>query len=222
MKAFFLSLLFASSLSVVNAQETATEEAKASSKLQSQFNNLKSNANSYREGSNEYKVVSVSALDSFWSSVERNLKATEGQLEKARSGSREEIEEAQAEIEAQKKQIEALKTDNALKDEEVKKSDSISVFGIFYIPKEAFVILMFSVIAVLVLILAVVYFQFKNSKKVTDEKKRAYDEIDMELNEVKKNARERELRLKRDLQTEMNRIEELNQEISTLQKKVTA
>ena len=222
MKAFFLSLLFASSLTVVNAQETATEEAKASNKLQSQFNNLKESANSYNEGRTEYKVVNVSSLDAFWNSVERNIKATEDKLADARSGSEEEIQAAQAKIDAQQAQIEALKKDNALKDEEVKKSNSISVFGLLYIPKQAFVILMFSVIALLVLILAVVYFQFKNSKRVTDEKKRAYEEIDIELNEVKKNARERELKLKRDLQTEMNRIEELNQEISALQKKVMA
>ncbi|WP_439883154.1 hypothetical protein ACSX1A_08270 [Pontibacter sp. MBLB2868] len=222
MKAFFLSLLFASSVTMVNAQQTATEEAKPSEKLLKQFNGLKENANSYREGSREYKVVSVSAMDAFWNSVEKNIKATESKLETAQSDAKDELQAAQTQVEVQKKQIEALKKDNALKDEEVRKSDSISVFGLLYIPKQAFVILMLSIIAVLVLILAVVYYQFKNSKQVTDEKKRAFEAIDQELNDVKKNARERELKLKRDLQTEMNRIEELNHEITKLQKRVVA
>ncbi|WP_299820868.1 hypothetical protein [uncultured Pontibacter sp.] len=222
MKAFFLTLIFASSVAVVQAQDAATQEAQASAKLQSQFKGLKENANSYREGSREYKVVNVSALDSFWKSVETNIKATEAKLDKARSGSKEELQQAQSKIDAQQAEIVALQKDNALKDEEVKKSDSISIFGVFYIPKQAFVILMFSIIGVLLLIAGILYFQFKNSKVVTEQKKRAYDEIDAELQEVKKVAREKELKLKRDLQTEMNRIEELNQEISNLQKKVMA
>jgi hypothetical protein len=220
MKAFFLSMVFASSISIGSAQQKATEEAKASDKLFTEFNSLKENANSYKEGKSEYKVINVNSLNAFWNNIERNIKTTETELIKARNGSKDEILAAQTEINTQKQQIEALKADNALKDEEVKKSDSISIFGLIYIPKDVFVIMMFSVIAILFIILAVVYLQFKNSKKVTDEKKRAFDAIDLELNEVKKNARERELKLKRDLQTEMNRIEELNQEINSLQKKV--
>ncbi|GAB3204578.1 hypothetical protein GCM10027293_39060 [Pontibacter aydingkolensis] len=211
-----------SSVVVTQAQDAATKEVKASDQLQNQFKSLKENANSYREGNREYKVVSVSAMDAFWKSVEGNIKATETKLEKARSGSKEELEQAQSKIDAQQAQIQALEKDNALKDEEVKKSDSISVFGVFYIPKQAFVIMMFSVIGVLLLIAGILYFQYKNSKVVTDEKKRAYDEIDAELQEVKKSAREKELKLKRDLQTEMNRIDELNQQIAALQKKVMA
>lgn len=223
MKAFILSLIFMSSVAVTTqAQDAATKEVKASDQLQNQFKSLKDDANSYREGNREYKVVSVSAMDAFWKSVESNIKATETKLEKARSGSKEELEQAQSKIDAQQAQIEALQKDNALKDEEVRKSDSISVFGLLYIPKQAFVILMLSIIGLLLVVAAVLYFQFKNSKVVTDQKKRAYDEIDAELQEVKKNAREKELRLKRDLQTEMNRIDELNQEIAALQKKAMA
>ena len=223
MKAFILSLVFMSSVAVsTQAQNAATKEVRSSDQLQNQFKSLKENANSYREGNREYKVVSVSSLDAFWKSVESNIKATETKLDKARSGSKEEMEQAQAKIDAQQSQIEALQKDNALKDEEVKKSDSISVFGIFYIPKQAFVIMMFSVIGLLLLVAGILYFQYKNSKVVTDQKKKAYDEIDAELQDVKKTAREKELKLKRDLQTEMNRIEELNQEIAALQKKVMA
>ncbi|MEJ8800840.1 hypothetical protein [Pontibacter sp. H249] len=223
MKAFILSLVFMSSVAVTTqAQNAATKEVRSSDQLQNQFKSLKENANSYREGNREYKVVSVSSLDAFWKSVESNIKVTETKLDKARSGSKEEMEQAQTKIDAQQSQIEALQKDNALKDEEVKKSDSISVFGIFYIPKQAFVVMMFSVIGLLLLVAGILYFQFKNSKIVTDQKKKAYDEIDAELQDVKKTAREKELKLKRDLQTEMNRIEELNQEIAALQKKVMA
>lgn len=223
MKALILSIALMSSVAVATqAQDKNPQEAKASEQLQNQFQNLKTDANSYREGSTDYKVVSVNALDAFWKSVENKIKATEEKLEKARSGSRDELDQAQAKIDAQQAQIEALQKDNALKDEEVKKSDSISVFGILYIPKQVFVIMMFSVIGLLLVVAGVFYYQFKNSKVVTDQKKRAYDEIDAELQEVKKSAREKELKLKRDLQTEMNRIEELNQEIASLQKKVMA
>lgn len=227
MKAFFLPLLFVLALSapVVQAQGTATEENQAANSLSGQFNNLKTKSNSYMEGSREYKVVNVSLLNSFWQSVQATIKQTEQKQIKELNATKQDLTEARAKIDEQAKQLEALKQDNAKKDAAVQQSEdavnNISVLGLG-IHKQVYVIINTSIILLLLLILGVIFTQYKSSKKVTDAKKKEFDDIDREYNDYKKNARERELKIKRELQTEMNLVAELNEQIAALQKKVHA
>ncbi|MFD2247411.1 hypothetical protein [Pontibacter ruber] len=221
MKALFLPLLLVLFVSTANAQEAAPKDNKAVNSLQKQFNQLKENSNSYNEKNREYKVVNVATLNDFWKSVQATISGIEQQQLKNRNSAEQNLVKANQEIEQQKKEIEALKKDNAQKEQEVQQSindvTNLSVLGI-NMHKQFYVIFSLSVIAILLVIVAVAMSLYKSSKRVTDEKKRAYDEIDQEFNEYKKTARERELKVKRELQTEMNRIEELNQQIAKLQK----
>jgi hypothetical protein len=224
MKAFFLPLLFVLVLTapVVQAQGTATEENQAANSLSGQFNNLKSKSNSYMEGNREYKVVNVGLLNSFWQSVQATIKETEQKQIKDLNATKQDLTEARATIEEQARQLEALKQDNAKKDAAVQQSEdevnNISVLGMG-IHKQVYVIINTSIIALLLIVLGIIFTQYKSSKRVTDEKKKEFDAIDQEYNEYKKNARERELKIKRELQTEMNLVAELNEQVAALQKK---
>jgi uncharacterized protein HemX len=97
---------------------------------------------------------------------------------------------------------------------------SLSVFGLD-INKQLYVILSWVVILALGILAGVFVFLYKKSKVVTDQKIQAYDEISQEYKEYKQNAREREIRIKRELQTEANKVEELNQQIVQLKKQVS-
>ncbi|MHC2993047.1 hypothetical protein OB13_16225 [Pontibacter sp. HJ8] len=224
MKAFFLPLLFVLVLTapVVQAQGTAKEENQAANSLSGQFNNLKSKSNSYMEGNREYKVVNVGLLNSFWQSVQATIKETEQKQIKDLNATKQDLAEARATIGEQAKQLEALKQDNAKKDAAVQQSEdevnNISVLGLG-IHKQVYVIINTSIIALLLIVLGIIFTQYKSSKRVTDEKKKEFDAIDQEYNEYKKNARERELKIKRELQTEMNLVAELNEQVAALQKK---
>ncbi|WP_242919887.1 hypothetical protein [Pontibacter liquoris] len=221
MKALFLPLFLVLFSTAVMAQGTPKEGSPAATALSNQFNKLKSNSNSYQENNREYKVVNVEALNAFWTNVQATLAEREKKLLNASKDTREELAQAQATIAQQKKQLQALRADNVKKDQEVQKSASaianISVLGLD-MPKQFYVILTGIIIIALLVVLAVVMAVYRKSKIVTDEKQRAYNEMEAELNESKKNAREKELKLKRDLQTEMNRVEELNKEIASLQR----
>ncbi|WP_162054885.1 hypothetical protein [Pontibacter pamirensis] len=221
MKAVFLSIFFVLFGLVANAQGTAKEGTPATDNLARQFNNLKSNSNSYSENNRSYKVVNVASLDAFWKSVQETIAAREQQLKQAGIETEQNLVQAREDIAAQQEQLQALKQQYAAKEQEVQQNAhdvaNLSVLGID-MEKQTYVILSFVVIITLLVLLGIFLLQYKNSKNVAVEKRRAYDEVNQEYDEYKKGAREKELKLKRELQTEMNRIEDLNQQIAALKK----
>jgi hypothetical protein len=227
MRAFFLSLLIVlgTATSAVRAQGTTTNENKSAAALSGQFNDLKTKSNSYSEGNREYKVVNVSLLNSFWQSVQATIKEVEQKQAKDLSATSQNLEQAQARIGEQEKEIEALKLDNAQKEAAVQQSeDAVNNLHVLGIPihKQIYVIINTAIIALLLIALGVIYTQYNSSKKVTDQKRKEFDDMDREFADFKKNAREREIKIKRELQTEMNLVAELNDQIASLQKKMHA
>ncbi|MBJ6116579.1 hypothetical protein JAO76_00125 [Pontibacter sp. BT310] len=223
MKSTFLSFILVVMFTAVQAQSPAPQKAKpAKNSLSSQFDNLKENANSYNEKGQQYKVVNVKTLNNFYNSVNDSLHVIGKKLADARAGADKELIDARASVEAQEKQLKALTEETARKELEVQKSqhliNNISFFGID-MGKQFYVILNSVIIVALLLILAIVMMQYKSSKSTTTEKVKAFNDIDNEFNEYKKAARERELKLKREMQTEFNRAEELSQQLAALQKK---
>ena len=221
MKSFFLLLVFASSFTVASAQGTAKEGTPANNSLARQFKNLKDDANSYVENNRTYKVVNVKALDAFWKSVQDSMEAREKALLEAGKERDAELAQAKENIQQQDSQLQAIKQQYAAKEKEVQQSAynvaNLSVLGMD-MEKQNYVILSFVVIITLLVLSGIFLMQYRSSKLVAVEKQRAFDEIDQEYNEYKKNAREKELKVKRELQTEMNRIDELNQQIAALKK----
>lgn len=223
MKALSFSLFFfiLFSVTTAQAQQTATKQSPAPAPLTQQFNQLKTGSNSYREGNQEYKVVGTNALDAFWKSVQQTIKDTEQGLINGQKSAQQELAQARLTIEEQQRQLEALKLDNAEKEKQVLQSENdvnnLSVLGI-NMQKQLYVILTAVVILALLIVLAVMMMQYKSSKKIAVEKQQGFQTIEQELAEHKKNARERELKLKRELQTEMNRTEELSLELDRARK----
>ena len=223
MKSTFLSLVFVLVLHTVQAQTPAPQQTPPSKNtLANQYNALKTKANSYQENGQQYKVINVKTLDTFYKSVNDSLHVVGKKLAAARAGADKELIEARANVAEQEKQLKALTEETARKEQEVQKSqhliNNISFFGID-MQKQFYVILNSVVIVGLLLVLAIVLMQYKSSKRIAVEKQKAFTDIDNEFNEYKKNARERELKVKREMQTEMNRVEELKQEIAILQKR---
>ena len=223
MKSTFLSFILVVMFTAVQAQNAAPQKVvPAKNSLSSQFNNLKDKANSYNENGQQYKVVNVATLNKFYSSVTDSLQVIGKKLADARKGADKELIEARANVAAQEKQLKTLTEETARKEQEVQKSqhliNNISFFGVD-MGKQFYVILNSVIIVGLLIVLAIIMMQYKSSKSVAVEKQKAFNDIDSEFNEYKKAARERELKLKREMQTEFNRAEELNQQLTALQKK---
>lgn len=205
------------------AQQTAAPKARGTVSLQQQFNGLKFRSSSYKEFNQDYKVVRLNSLEAFWKNVQDSLNAREQNIRKAGKATEQALTQARKDLAIQKAEIETLKQANARKELQIRKTEhdvaSLSVFGLD-INKQVYVIISWIIILGLLVMAGVFSFLYKKSKLVTDEKIKAFDQINQEYNSHKQSARERELKIKRDLQTEANRVAELNQEIALLKKQV--
>ncbi|MDB5261198.1 MAG: hypothetical protein JWQ14_479 [Adhaeribacter sp.] len=225
---YFFTFLLLFSVSVVSAQ-TAPVTGKAASAqtdpkintLQQQFNQLKYRSSTHSEFNQDYKVVKLRNLDAFWKNVADTLRARDIKVKQARKGIEQELVQAKKNLQEQDNQLQRLKQENAQKELEVQKSvhnvANISFLGLD-MNKTTFVILSWGTIIILLVGLGILFYLFKNSKYVTDEKIKSYNDIEQEFKTHKQTSREKELKIKRELQTEMNRVEELKQEIAVLKK----
>ena len=220
--ALFIAAVFMLVL-VTQAQQPAPAKPRSNA-LQYQFNAIKSRSSSYREFNQDYKVVQVRYLDAFWKNVQDSLKAREQNILKAGKATEQALVQARKDLATQKEQLEQLKQANALKDKQINQNAhdvaSLSVLGLD-VNKQVYVVFSWIIIIGLLVVAGAFYFLYKKSKVITDQKIKAFDEVNQEFTVHKQSARERELKIKRDLQTESNRVAELDQEIAALRKQVS-
>ena len=218
MKALFFSLALVCSATLVQAQGNTAEKAPAANaKLEKQYENLKSSSNTWQG----YKVVKITTLESFWKTVQETVSAKDKKLDNFEAEADAKLQEARKDVAAQEQQLKAMQEEVKKKEAEIQQSmhdiTHISILGID-LPKQFYVLLNSGIIIGLLIALGVMAVQHKSSRAVANEKRRAYDEMELELTEYKKSARERELKIKRELQTELNRVEELKQQLASVKK----
>lgn len=188
---FFIA--FASILTAQNTEEANT--------LPNQYNDLKSSSNNYQI----YKVVKETSLDAFWASVRDTIKAE------------------RAEITALKNEVSGLKKDVSSLNAQVSERDTrldeqehmiehMSFLGIS-LTKGTYVAFTWILIFVLFAAALILYFRFHGAHKVTAETRREIESIQLDFESHKQRTRENETKLKRDLQTELNRVEELKAQL---------
>lgn len=182
-------LLFASTATFGQA----TKKFIDSGSVESQFDYLFNKSNRYQQ----YKVVPSTWILKLKRNVADSLKVSEN-----------EIISNYKTISSQKIKIDSLTTAIATSKETVKtltnEKQSISLFGI-QIKKGMFKTIMFSIIGVLIALLIVFIGRFKNSNSVTKEVKARLKETDEEFENHRKTALEREQKVRRQLQDELNK-----------------
>lgn len=224
MKALSLSLFFCAVVLTSGMAQTQAQAPKnrAAYTLQQQFNSMKFRSSPYKEFGHDYRVVRESHLDAFLKSVQDTLQVREQSIKNAGKETAVALEKTQQELEAQRAQVQALQKDNAQKEAQIQQTDhdiaTLSVLGLD-IDKQLYVVVSIAIILGLGALAAVFAYMFKNSNSVTMEKVKAYEEVDQELKDYKVAAREREIKLKRELQSEVNKVDELKQEIAELRKR---
>ncbi len=183
----------------VNAQETPTEseeEDKLSlteGSIDNQFEYIIQRSNNFQD----YKVVKKTWLFELKSHTIDTIKAIQKDLS-----------DTQVIVETQSNEILELKdklastnsTLSATKDEK----DNMSLFGL-QMSKTGYNILMWSIIACLFALLLFFIYKFRNSNAVTKLSKKSLSEIEEEFEEHRRNALEREQKVRRQLQDELNK-----------------
>jgi len=220
---FLMVFGFVTLTSLVHAQLTAPKPSQEALTLQQQFKGMKSRSSTYKEFNQDYKVVRVSYLDSFWKNVQDSLKARERNIRQAGKATEQALVKAKKDMDNQASELRTLKQENARKEQKLQRTSheiaSLSVFGLD-MDKQVYVVLSWVVILSLALLSGVFAFLYKKSKVITDQKISSFEDVSKELKEHKQNAREREIKIKRELQTETNKVEELKQQINQLNKQM--
>lgn len=188
------ALLIAALPFMAVAQES---DESAPNTLEKQYFQLKDESNNYQV----YKVVKEVKMDAFWSSVADTLKQTG-----------KEISSLKSEVKELKSEVASLESGVAERDSSLKQQahliEHMSFMGMD-MTKSGYSTFTWSIILVLIIAVLVLYFRYNSANKVTRSTRKDYDVLQEEFEEHKKRSREKETKLKRDLQTEINRIEEL-------------
>lgn len=188
------------------APAAMAQDAPAENTLREQFRSIKESSNNYQE----YKVVKERRLDEFYSNVKDSINIAQQR-----------ILEAQNTITTQQQEIARLKDEVEERQQAVEQSEyeiaHTQLLGID-IEKETYNYIVWGIILILLIILAVAFLKYKSSNKEAVKKRNEYEALNEEFNDYKARSREKETRLMRDLQTERNAVEELNQRLVAAQK----
>ncbi|REG85914.1 tRNA (guanine-N1)-methyltransferase [Winogradskyella sediminis] len=189
-------LLVTFSFQTVIAQTNDQQEEKLSlnsGTIDNQFEFVIRRSNSWQD----YKTVKKTWLYALKAHTLDSLKAVHKDLE-----------DTKAIVKSQAKEIESLKSNlantestlNATNDEK----DNISLFGI-QTNKASYKILMWSIIGGLLALLLFFIYKFKGSNSATREAKHKLEEVESEFEEHRRTALEREQKVRRQLQDELNK-----------------
>ena len=196
---YLFAIVFLTSGAFAQETESTTQEPvdRGPNNLREQFDELKTTSNTYEN----YKVIRINKLDQFWSNVQDSLFKSRQELLSAK----ERVQQVEVQLDDIDEQLE--ETQSSLESSEFE-SNRINVLGL-YVLKESYMKVVWGIIGALILVLAVILIKFRVNNRVTTQKKKDYEELSDEFNEYRKLVRDREIKIKRELQTERNKLEEL-------------
>ncbi|RMA64587.1 hypothetical protein [Ulvibacter antarcticus] len=184
-KFFALITFMCASLSVFSQENGNT--------IEDQFVDVVDKSNNYQE----FKVIKKSKINV----LRKNILDSVAALENT-------ITTAYAEIDTQKTEISTLKATLATTQDNLsvskEKEDGIELIGILT-QKSTYNTVMWSIVLVLLAILAFLFYKFKNSHAVTKDAKLRLDETESEFDAHRRKTLENEQQLRRKLQDEINK-----------------
>ena len=192
------TLLLLLSVSFLTAQDqTENKLSLNSGTIDNQFEYVIQKSYTYKGNGKVYKNVERYWLDALKEHTLDSLNAIKDQLNSTKQV-----------VENQDKEIQVLKTNlddtNATLDQTKLEKNSMSLFG-FLMSKTGYNILLWTIIAGLLALLLFFIFRFKSSNAITRQAKIALAETEEEFEDHRKRALEREQKVMRRLQDELNK-----------------
>lgn len=172
---------------------TGISQEESENTIDSQITDLIEKSNTYQS----YKVIEISNLRT----LQRNIKDSISSLKTTIADSKSIILEQNNKIDSITHQIEKLNRDLAQTQEKV---ENINFLGI-PTQKSSYNSIMWSIIIVLLLISSVLFFRFKKSHGDTKDAREKLEETEVELENLRKRSLEREQKVRRQLQDEINK-----------------
>lgn len=195
---YITTLLLLSSFTFLSAQDkTENKLSLNSGSIDNQFEYVITKSYTYNGNGKVYKNVERYWLDALRAHTIDSINALKDQLKNTKQI-----------VENQDTEIQVLKTNlddtNATLDQTKLEKNSMSLFG-FLMSKTGYNILMWSIVGGLLALLLFFIFKFKNSNAITKQAKLALVETEEEFEDHRKRALEREQKVMRRLQDELNK-----------------
>ncbi|PVW13927.1 hypothetical protein [Marixanthomonas spongiae] len=174
------------------AQENPQSQAKDNT-LEGQFKEVVDESNNYQE----YKVIKKYKINQLRKNILDSVAALESKIEASQS----EIDQKAKTIDSLTGKLKTTKENLAVSKE---KENGIEILGILT-QKSTYNTIMWSIIVLLLVVLGFLFYKFKNSHKVTKASQLKLAETEMELETNRQKSLEREQKLRRKLQDEINK-----------------
>ena len=172
---------------------TGISQEEKSNTIDAQFSELISNSNSYQN----YKVIKTSDLGT----IRKNIKDSINTLETSIVESKTIISDQKTIIDSSKSQIDALKIEL---EQTQQKVENIEFLGV-PTQKTAYNTIMWSIVISLFIVSLVLFFIFKKGHSKTKEAREKLAATEIELETLRKRSLEREQKVRRELQDELNK-----------------
>ena len=169
----------------------------AQENIQNQFDEFYSERTSTWE---QYKMIKKPGLMEFWKVVTDTLNNKDSQIQETKN----EVVLLKAQIDSLQNTVSILK---ASLEESEAKNDSIGLLGI-QINKSAYNIVMWLIIAGLIGGMISIYLMYRSSNSITKKVQKAYNSLETEFADHRDRSREKQVKLKRELQTALNALQE--------------
>jgi len=198
----YTAIILVANLSLGQNPDSKATSRSQPSTLKGNFENMKDKSETYQI----YKVIPRERLDAFWSAVEDSLALNARNLNQVRTelgSTSQDVTNLRAQLEENEAALEQV----------TYKRDRISFLGIDLV-KSTYSTMAWGMIFFLSIVVAVFYLKFTNSNRVTTKVKKEHQGLLDEFEEFRNRAREKEIKLKRELQTEINSVEELKQKVT--------
>lgn len=184
-KIFFLSALFIGFTGISQEQKSNT--------IETQFSDLIEKSNTYQT----YKVIKISELGV----LQRNIRDSISTLKSTITESENIISDQNSKIDSITHQIEGLHTEL---EQTQKKVENISLLGI-PTQKSSYNFIMWSIIIALLVVSSILFISFKKRHNDTKDAREKLAETESELESLRKRSLEREQKVRRELQDEINK-----------------
>lgn len=173
------------------------QEEEQPNTLNEKFEALKASSETYEQ----YKVITITSLNAFWGEVLDTVASGNSELQRmaeVTADQKTQLDQLQSKIDGLEAELE--QTQNV--------TTTIAFIGIDF-QKTTYHLVVWGIILVLIIVCLVIWWANKGGSSSAKQAKEDYEAIASELEVAKNKARENQIKLKRELQTALNQLEEL-------------
>ena len=196
MKSFFLSVVLF--VLVVGQAFAQVEEENIPQKLSDQYKDMIESSETFQQ----YKVIPITKMNGFGEAMKDTLSRYRNNIVSIKN-ERDAVEENNDSLQQQLADVKIELTETQ------KEVDSMNFFGIL-ITKSVYNVILWGIVIGLVVLLIFLYLAFLNANRVAKQAKNDKVRVDEELEDLRKTAHDKQVKIKRELQTALNKLDELN------------